>query len=163
MEYKSYISALFYLTEAQSYVAPELTELNNSLESNVLALLEDGYNSTNYLCFKFSLELKKEFPELEFGYRQPKSSLGKTSTFLRLRKNIPAQNYPNQQQYEAHILYDENFQYFRGTVAMLVKVYLGDLESEEQELTLELRFDKCKQFNQEELDRLVREIRRFNF
>lgn len=163
MEYKSYISALFYLTEAQAYVSPELTELSNALEANVLALLEEGYNSTNYLCFKFSLELKKQFPEIEFGYRQPKSSLCKTSTFLRLSKNIPAQNYPNQNPYEYHVLHDENFQYFRGNVSMIVRVCLGDLESEEQELTLELRFDKCKQYNQEEMDRLIREIRRYNF
>lgn len=156
MEFKSYISTLFYLTESVGYIdsnQAELRDCKQNLKNSVLFLLNQAFADTNYLCFKYAYELSQEFGD-EISFSQPKHCLYKSGARFRLMHNYPL----NLDLKNSEKDFDETIPLFNGEVSIKGNYNPSFTEDDfhnDAYTYLSIEFIKCKNFNDNDFRRLV--------
>lgn len=156
MEFKSYISSLFYLTESVGYIdgnQAELRDCKQNLNNSVLFLLNQAFVDTNYLCFKYAYELSQEFGA-EISFSQPKHCLYKSGArfrlFHRYPLNLPLKNEETE--------FEETLPLFNGEVKITgsyTPTFMDEDFQNDAYTCLSIEFVKCKNFNEIDFRRLV--------
>jgi hypothetical protein len=113
VEFKHYISTLFYLQESIKYLEP--CDQKTSLENTVSAILEKAYRELNYPSLKLYKEIKDKLQNVS-GYYSIKHQLKKTELLL---GESFYENLKNNQTSEL----SQDFHYFGGIVTFAFKVY----------------------------------------
>jgi hypothetical protein len=113
MEFKNYISALFYLQESIKYL--EHCDQKIALENTFSSILEKAYRELNYPSIKLYKEIKDKLTNVA-GYYSIKHQLKKTELLLgeSFYENL-RNNQPNE--------LSQDFHYFGGLVTFVFKVY----------------------------------------
>lgn len=88
MDFKKYVSTLFYLNEALSYASDQI---QTQIQTLIRDTVDEAFEDTGYFCFKAYNDLKLEFPNLLWKWNSPKDSLKKTSLSLSVRRALTAE------------------------------------------------------------------------
>lgn len=168
MQFKSYVSALFYLNEATKYLEGQPQE---NIQEALGNLLNQGFRETGNVGFKVFVELKRLFPELEFSYGSARNTFCKSTSHFLLRREYTPQNCPFDislnQDYEREEELDEAL--FKGGVVVKANYY-GSHDHTNYEpddfyanTTVAIHLEKCKEFNDADFNKLVNMVRRLLF
>lgn len=143
MEFKNYLSTLFYLQESIKYL--ENCTQRDSLNETFSSILEKAYRELNYPSLKIYKELKDRLPNLA-GYYSVKYQLKKTEVLLGegFYENVIIQNVPQ----ETH----QDFHYFGGLVTMTFKVYVNEPNSS---MHSTIQIIKPKEFCEKEFNEML--------
>lgn len=157
MQFKSYLSALFYLTEASKYLEGNLKNQNDQQLSN---LLNQGYEELGYVGFKVFNDLKLIFPELRFY--SAKGAFAKTSARFILSKEFTRDNtpFPIQNEYNNNFTISQPL--FSGAVDLNVEDYSSQSSRDPEDFYASRRvvinLNKFKTFSAEDFNILVNEL-----